>query len=346
MTKLLGVLAIALTVPAAAMAQRRGDGQDNGRRGGQSGQQVQSQGERGAVRGDRGGSYNARMRTSNSGQPGYRDRSNSGWTSRAETSPMGNRSSGGDVQRSQQSYPMGGGNGSNGRGGNESGGYRVGGHEQGGNSSGYSVGGHEQNGGNNGGYSVGGHQQNGGYNRGYSAGGHQQNGGYSVGSHENNGDYGRGNDRPYGNSNNGNYRPDRNARGNGNDRDYRNDRSYNDRSYNDRSYNDRNYRVYGNNDRVYRNSPGYRVGGGWSGGFSHDYIGPRHVWRLEGGNRDRFFFRGFYFNVASYDYPYAADWYWDRDNIIIYDDPDNSGCYLAFNTRLGTYLHVVFQGSY
>jgi len=32
--------------------------------------------------------------------------------------------------------------------------------------------------------------------------------------------------------------------------------------------------------------------------------------------------------------------------VIFYDDPDNAGCYLAFNTRLGTYIHVVFEGSY
>jgi hypothetical protein len=88
------------------------------------------------------------------------------------------------------------------------------------------------------------------------------------------------------------------------------------------------------------------VGYGFRGGFSRDYIGPRHVWRLEGGGRDRFFFRGFYFRVAAYDYPYADGWYWDRDNIIIYDDPDDAGCYLAFNTRLGTYLHVTFDGGY
>ena len=81
------------------------------------------------------------------------------------------------------------------------------------------------------------------------------------------------------------------------DRDYRNDRDYrSDRVYRN---NDRIYR----NDRVYRSSPSYRVGYGWHGGFSHDYIGPRHVWRLEGGDRDRFYFRGFYFRVAVYDYP-------------------------------------------
>ena len=148
----------------------------------------------------------------------------------------------------------------------------------------------------------------------------------------------RGNDNGrYNDRYNGNYRPDRNAH----DRDYdnRNDRAYrNDRVYRN---DDRVYR----NDRVYRGSPSYRLGYGFRGGFSHDYIGPRHVWRLEGGNRDRFFFRGFYFRVAAYDYPVASDWYWDRDNVIIYDDPDNAGCYLAFNTRLGTYIHVVFEGN-
>lgn len=102
------------------------------------------------------------------------------------------------------------------------------------------------------------------------------------------------------------------------------------------------YRV--NDSYRYRPSPGYRVGYGWHGGFSRDYIGPRHVWRLEGGGRDRFFFRGFYFRVVAYDYVNANDWYWDSDNVIIYDDPDNSGCYLAYNTRLGTYLHVTFDG--
>ena len=127
---------------------------------------------------------------------------------------------------------------------------------------------------------------------------------------------------------------------------YRNERSYggNFRPDRDTRYRVDNDRYRG--DRGYRSSPSYRVGYGFRGGFSHDFIGPRHVWRLEGGGRDRFFFRGFYFSVAAYDYPYANGWYWDRDNIIIYDDPDNPGCYLAFNTRLGTYLHVTFDGGY
>jgi hypothetical protein len=111
--------------------------------------------------------------------------------------------------------------------------------------------------------------------------------------------------------------------------------------------NDRNVRYHDNRDYHGNRGhplPGYRDGHRYRGGFSHDYIGPRHVWRLEGGGRDRFFFRGYHFRVAAYDYPHAEGWYWDRDNVIIYDDPGKVGCYLAFNTRLGTYIHVTFDG--
>ena len=114
------------------------------------------------------------------------------------------------------------------------------------------------------------------------------------------------------------------------DRDRRDDRRYDDRRFDHRALYDR------DDVRFHLDRP-YAYG-------RFGFLGPRFVFRIDGGGPMHFRVGSAWFAVADFDDDYASNWLWNADDVVITDDPDHVGWYLAYNTRLGTTVHVQYLG--
>jgi hypothetical protein len=79
-----------------------------------------------------------------------------------------------------------------------------------------------------------------------------------------------------------------------------------DRGPGERPYVDARGRWFGHDSG--RLDPHYHLDHPWEHGRFSGRFGPRHVFRLGGGSRERFWFDGFYFSVAPYDYAFVDGW--------------------------------------
>ena len=92
-----------------------------------------------------------------------------------------------------------------------------------------------------------------------------------------------------------------------------------------------------------RDHPRYHIDqpfahGRFTGGF-----GRGHVWHLGGGGPSRFWFNGWYWDVAAAELLSATAGYGIRRHRNLRGS-GSLGWYLAYNVRLGTYVHVEYLG--
>ncbi|MGE5414985.1 MAG: hypothetical protein ACM3NW_12470, partial [Syntrophomonadaceae bacterium] len=93
-----------------------------------------------------------------------------------------------------------------------------------------------------------------------------------------------------------------------------------------------------------RDDARFHVEHAWPHGHFEGGFGPNHVFRLHGGGPARFWIGGGWFAIAPFEVGDCGEWLWDADEVVLYDDLDHPGWYLAYNVRLGTYCHVSYLG--